>query len=215
MGPGISARISPPARIDRTVAHSGREPATVLSPRAYSRRRIAVAPLPYIRQHRLPLVHRAGPSGTTGQEGSHVQLLLAPSTPASRGRPYRFRTHRPFAARAGHGRPVAHRNDRAAPRPRAARHRVCWWSPARSRSTRSSTCSTSSPTSILDEFGSVVVASVRVPVPGVDDLDERDVDRWLECSSMLDDAGIELLEWFVIGRRIHCPRDLVGEPRRW
>ena len=34
---------------------------------------------------------------------------------------------------------------------------------------------------------------------GVDDLDERDVDRWLECSSMLEDAGIELVEWFVIG----------------
>ena len=67
----------------------------------------------------------------------------------------------------------------------------------------------------LDEIGSVIVATVRLPVPGVDDLDERDVDRWLECSSMLDDAGIELLEWFVIGRRTQCPRDLVGEAPRW
>jgi hypothetical protein len=67
----------------------------------------------------------------------------------------------------------------------------------------------------LDELGSVVLASVRLPAAGVADLDERDVDRWLECSSMLDDAGIELLEWFVIGRGIHCPRDLVGEAPRW
>jgi hypothetical protein len=67
----------------------------------------------------------------------------------------------------------------------------------------------------LDELGSVVVASVRRPVPGIDDLDELDVDRWLECSSMLEDAGIELVEWFVIGRDVQCPRDLVGEPPRW
>jgi len=67
----------------------------------------------------------------------------------------------------------------------------------------------------LDELGGVVVASVRVPVPGVDDLDGRDVDRWLECSSMLDDAGIELIEWFIVGGAVHCPRDLVGEPPRW
>jgi hypothetical protein len=67
----------------------------------------------------------------------------------------------------------------------------------------------------LDELGSVVVATVRVPIPGVDDLDEGDVDRWLECSSMLEDAGIELVEWFVVGRDVQCPRDLVGEPPRW
>ena len=67
----------------------------------------------------------------------------------------------------------------------------------------------------LDELDGVVVASVRLPVPGIDDLDECDVDRWLECSSMLEDAGIELVEWFVIGRDVQCPRDLVGEPPRW
>jgi len=67
----------------------------------------------------------------------------------------------------------------------------------------------------LDRLGSVVVASIRVPENGRDDLDERDVDRWLECSSMLEDAGIELVEWFVVGRSVHCPRDLMGEPPRW
>jgi hypothetical protein len=66
-----------------------------------------------------------------------------------------------------------------------------------------------------DDLGGVVVASVRPPCAGVDDLDVGDVDRWLECSSMMEDAGLELAEWFVIGRAVHCPRDLVGEPPRW
>jgi hypothetical protein len=28
-------------------------------------------------------------------------------------------------------------------------------------------------------------------------------------------AGVELVEWFVIGDDIHCPRDLLGESPRW
>ncbi len=63
-----------------------------------------------------------------------------------------------------------------------------------------------------DELGAVVLATVR---PG-GAADPGDVDRWLEASSMLADAGIELLEWFVFDATgVMCPRDLLGEPPRW
>jgi hypothetical protein len=65
------------------------------------------------------------------------------------------------------------------------------------------------------ELGAIVVATIRPPVPGVPDLDEGDVDRWIEASDMVEDAGLELLEWFVIGAGVSCPRDLVPEPPRW
>lgn len=67
----------------------------------------------------------------------------------------------------------------------------------------------------IDDVGAVVVYTVRPPVPGVADLDEADVDRWLEASAMLDEAGIELLEWFVVGASVTSPRDQLGEPPRW
>ena len=64
--------------------------------------------------------------------------------------------------------------------------------------------------------GALVVASIRPgrgPMPG-------DVDRWLEASAIADDAGVDLLEWFVIdggagAGTAWCPRDLLGEPPRW
>jgi hypothetical protein len=69
----------------------------------------------------------------------------------------------------------------------------------------------------IAEIGSIVLASVRPPGPhdGAQDLDERDVDRWLEASALVDEHGLELVEWFVIGREVSCPRDLFGEPARW
>lgn len=67
----------------------------------------------------------------------------------------------------------------------------------------------------IDELGAVVLYTVRPPTAGVADLDGRDVDRWLEASAMLDDAGIELLEWFVVGALVTSPRDQLGEPPRW
>ena len=67
----------------------------------------------------------------------------------------------------------------------------------------------------IEELGAVVVFTVRPPAAGVPDLDELDVDRWLEASSMLDAAGIELLEWFVVGGLVTSPRDVLGEPPRW
>jgi hypothetical protein len=60
--------------------------------------------------------------------------------------------------------------------------------------------------------GAMIVASVR---PGSDALAPGDVDRWLEMSDLAEQAGIELLEWFVIDEDVSCPRDLLGAPPRW
>jgi hypothetical protein len=62
-----------------------------------------------------------------------------------------------------------------------------------------------------DDVAALVVASVR---PG-GGLDDGDVDRWLAASDQLDDRGLELLEWFVIGNQVACPRDMLGEAPRW
>jgi hypothetical protein len=67
--------------------------------------------------------------------------------------------------------------------------------------------------------GSIIVASVR-PDPGDPDLGDEvttatDVDRWLEMSDIAEQAGVELLEWFVISGEVTCPRDQLGEPPRW
>lgn len=64
---------------------------------------------------------------------------------------------------------------------------------------------------ITDEISAVVVATVR-PDAGVD---EGDVDRWLGASALLDEHGVELVEWFVVGDVVRCPRDLLGERPRW
>lgn len=59
---------------------------------------------------------------------------------------------------------------------------------------------------------SVVVASHR-PDGGAD-LD--DVERWLELDAIVTEAGIELVEWFVVGiGGVACPRELVGDADRW
>jgi hypothetical protein len=62
--------------------------------------------------------------------------------------------------------------------------------------------------------GSIVVASVR-PAVTDDATTATDVDRWLEMSDIAEQAGVELLEWFVIGADVTCPRDRLGEPPRW
>jgi hypothetical protein len=63
-------------------------------------------------------------------------------------------------------------------------------------------------------IGAVVVASVRPGHPGAG-AGEADIDRWLELSDIVHEAGAELLEWFVIDDAVTCPRDLLGEPPRW
>jgi hypothetical protein len=64
--------------------------------------------------------------------------------------------------------------------------------------------------------GALVLASVR---PGGEP-SPADADLWLEASELAEAAGVELLEWFVIGddtgpATAWCPRDLLAEPPRW
>jgi len=61
------------------------------------------------------------------------------------------------------------------------------------------------------DIDGAIMASVRPG--GTGDLD--DIERWLELDQRLDSAGIELVEWYVFGRSVSRPRELVGEPPRW
>lgn len=63
-----------------------------------------------------------------------------------------------------------------------------------------------------EHIGSIVVGSVRPDEVGAD---ARDIDRWLEMSEIAQDVGVDLLEWFVIGAAVRCPRDDLGEAPRW
>lgn len=64
---------------------------------------------------------------------------------------------------------------------------------------------------LRDEVAGAVIASFR---PGAgDELD--DLERWFTIDEQLGIAGVELVEWFVIGDGVSCPRSLVGEPARW
>ena len=73
----------------------------------------------------------------------------------------------------------------------------------------------------LDErAAALVLASVRPGAAGnllIDSACERgrDVDRWLEMSEIASLTGVEVLEWFVIGDTVRCPRDDLGEAPRW
>jgi hypothetical protein len=67
------------------------------------------------------------------------------------------------------------------------------------------------PAALGGAVGAIIVASSR---PG-DEAGDADVDRWLELSDIADCAGVDLLEWFVIGERVTCPRDQLGELPRW
>ena len=43
-----------------------------------------------------------------------------------------------------------------------------------------------------------------------------DIDRWIEANCITESHGIELIEWFVVGRSgVACPRELLGDPPRW
>lgn len=57
----------------------------------------------------------------------------------------------------------------------------------------------------------LVVASSRPGQP----VDEADIDRWFDMCDLAEQAELELIEWFVVGRSVSCPRDLVGAPPRW
>ncbi|PIE32502.1 MAG: hypothetical protein CSA55_03245 [Ilumatobacter coccineus] len=62
-----------------------------------------------------------------------------------------------------------------------------------------------------DELDALVIASVR---PSGEILGD-DIDRWLEMSHVADAHGVTLVEWFVAGESVWCPRDLLGERPRW
>lgn len=64
--------------------------------------------------------------------------------------------------------------------------------------------------SMPDAHG-LVLASSR---PG-GGLEAADRHRWIEAAAQCDDAGVELVEWFVLGRAITRPRELAGAPPRW
>jgi hypothetical protein len=66
-----------------------------------------------------------------------------------------------------------------------------------------------------DELDAFIVATVRPPVPGVPDLDFLDVDRWILASELVESSGLELVEWFVVGAGVSCPRKLLPDPPRW
>jgi hypothetical protein len=48
------------------------------------------------------------------------------------------------------------------------------------------------------------------------DVEAADAQRWLEAGELCRAGGVELIEWFVLGRSgPQCPRELSGEPERW
>lgn len=66
------------------------------------------------------------------------------------------------------------------------------------------------------ELGALVVATIRPDELVLPD----DAERWSEAADLAEAIGVELVEWFVIGRRcglevVRCPRELVGDPPRW
>ncbi len=67
----------------------------------------------------------------------------------------------------------------------------------------------SDPNSPID---ALIVASSRPD----GDVESDDVHRWLEASDLCHSGGLELIEWFVLGRSgARCPRQMFGEPERW
>ena len=67
-----------------------------------------------------------------------------------------------------------------------------------------------------EDLGGIVVATVRPGEPSSDEASlDADVDRWLEMSDIAGAMGVDVLEWWVIGESIRCPRDRLGEPPRW
>ncbi len=61
------------------------------------------------------------------------------------------------------------------------------------------------------EVHGLVLAAIR---PG-GDVDFADLGRWNEIDDLCASAGIDLIEWFVLGATISCPRDMCGTAPRW
>lgn len=62
------------------------------------------------------------------------------------------------------------------------------------------------------EVDAVILATSRPD----DDAQFDDAHRWLEASDQCRAGGLELVEWFILGRSgPQCPREMFGEPVRW
>jgi hypothetical protein len=61
------------------------------------------------------------------------------------------------------------------------------------------------------ETASLVVASVRPN--GAFEI--GDLARWHEADRSCAESDIELVDWFVLGSSISCPREFCGVPARW
>ena len=57
----------------------------------------------------------------------------------------------------------------------------------------------------------LIVATMRPRRPP----DPADACRWTTVDTMIRRAGGELLEWFVVGDRVHLPRQSAGDRSRW
>lgn len=64
----------------------------------------------------------------------------------------------------------------------------------------------------IDDIDAIIVASVR---PDSEGAQLHDADRWLQLDEVAESFGVELVEWFVLGRSVSCPRELTGDPPRW
>jgi hypothetical protein len=61
------------------------------------------------------------------------------------------------------------------------------------------------------EVAGLVVASVRPNGK----FEVSDMARWHEADQSCWESNIELVEWFVVGASISCPRESCGVPARW
>jgi hypothetical protein len=57
----------------------------------------------------------------------------------------------------------------------------------------------------------MIVASVRPDGRGL----PSDVARWEELDRYCTDSGVELVEWFILGDSVSCPREFGGAVPRW
>ena len=83
---------------------------------------------------------------------------------------------------------------------------------------------TTDPDALFDVIGVCVAAAPDTPIEAMivatsrpdGDIVPDDARRWLEASDQCRAGGLELVEWFVLGRSgPERPREMLGEPERW
>jgi hypothetical protein len=63
--------------------------------------------------------------------------------------------------------------------------------------------------------GALAIATIRPDHDVPDRFDLDDAERWIEIDAIACDHGVELLDWFVVGRGVSRPRQLLNVPSRW